>query len=154
MKQIYVMPGTLAVSSEPAEIRTLLGSCVAIVMYDRFARVGGLNHFLLPEVSEGEKPGTRYGSYAIPELLRQLQAAGAHRSRLVAHVFGGASVLESVKIGSGIGRQNVELALRQLAEAGIRLVEQNTGGIQSRRIIFNTDTFEVIHFYNAERKSA
>ncbi len=151
MKQIYLFPGTLAASREPAEITTILGSCVAIALYDRELHLGGLNHYLLPEAQSSDPRSARYGNCALPLLLQALEAFGSRPRTLLAKVYGGANVLLNVTIGEGIGRLNVQLALNLLAELKIPVIEQNTGGTLGRRIVLNTGNFEVRHEFPSER---
>src|SRR5687768_14121384 len=57
----YVVAGELVASKRPLELRTVLGSCVSACLFDPTARIGGMNHFLLPEAN-GEPPTARYGA--------------------------------------------------------------------------------------------
>ena len=74
MKTHYLFPGKLAAFKEECVITTLLGSCVAVALHDPDSKVGGLNHYLLPEVMPGEVPNPRYGNFAIPELVSEITA--------------------------------------------------------------------------------
>ena len=89
---VKVLPGEYFVSIEDIMIMTVLGSCIAACIWDSRARLGGMNHFMLPDgdFSEG---GGRYGSYAMELLINQLLKAGARREFLQAKVFGGAQVM-------------------------------------------------------------
>ena len=150
MKSLFLFPGQLAAVNEPTQLSTMLGSCVGITLWDAKAGVGGLNHYLLPTPSVGEKPSPRYGSFAIKTLIDEVVAKGASRVNLVAKVYGGAAVLGNVSIGQKIGEKNIELALQLLGEAGIRIIEKNTGGNRGRKIHFNTQTGEVQHLLVGE----
>jgi chemotaxis receptor (MCP) glutamine deamidase CheD len=136
---IYLMPGQVAVLSEPGEIRTLLGSCVAVALYDPVARVGGLNHFLLPEATD-QGPGPqpcRYGDHAMPTLIDGMLRCGALLKHMIAEVYGGAAVVSSLKTGFPIGEANVELACRALEQRGIRIAARDTGGRRGRKVLLN-----------------
>ena len=150
MKEIYLYPGKLAAPGVPSRIRTILGSCVGVALFDPVRKIGGLNHYLLPDMGSTEKPSGRYGTFAIPALVEALESQGAKRSLLQAKIFGGANVLGDVSIGIGVGRRNIAKAEELLAEKGIRVVERNLGGDRGRRIILRTDTFEVEHELNSE----
>ncbi len=137
-KGIYVHPGQLAVSAEPAAITTVLGSCVAVCLFDPVTRVGGLNHFLLPLHVERER-SARFGSVAVPLLIEELRKLGANRAALQAKVFGGGSIITAFRRGGALGDENVTLALRLLAEAGIPVLDKDVGGQAGRKVIFHTD---------------
>lgn len=145
MKSIYLYPGQSAASAEPAEIRTILGSCVAVAMHDPVAKVGGLNHYLLATPSDGNDRTLRYGTTAISALLQQMLDNGADRSRIKAKIYGGASVLDLGDSGQMVGERNIEIAHTELKRLGIPIVEENTGGKLGRKIRLHSNTFEVEH---------
>jgi two-component system chemotaxis response regulator CheB len=151
MNKIYLYPGKLAAEKIETEITTLLGSCVAVALYDPVTKVGGLNHYLLPNVVSTESPNPRYGSIAIPELLHEMEKLGALKKNIQAKVYGGGNVISSTIMAEGIGARNIEIALRMLAEFKIPVLEKNVGGDKGRKIILNTKTFEVRHALNGEK---
>lgn len=135
--QTYLHAGQLAVASTPTAITTVLGSCVAVCLYDPIARVGGMNHFLLPlHVDRDRSP--RFGTVAVPALVEAVVAAGAARDALVAKVFGGASVIAATG-GRRLGEDNARLALRLLEEARIPVLDQDVGGSRGRKLVFLAD---------------
>ena len=144
-KSIYLLPGHIAVVCEPAQISTILGSCVAIALQDRVAGISGLNHYLLPEVLPGEKPTPRYGNYSISFMIENMLQLGAKKNRLQAKIYGGANVLEGVAIGKNIGEKNVQMAEFYMSEMGIPVLEKNVGGEIGRKILFHTQEFQVLH---------
>ncbi|MFO0911150.1 MAG: chemotaxis protein CheD [Isosphaeraceae bacterium] len=138
---ISVPMGQWAVAAAPTLIRTLLGSCAGVVLHDRQARIGGVAHIVLPN-SRGatETPG-KYADTAIPGLLDDLERLAGRRlrGRLVAKLFGGASMFQS----SGpleIGRLNREASERILAGLGIPVVATDMGGEAGRRLTFDIQT--------------
>lgn len=135
--QIYLQPGQLAAASQPTAMVTVLGSCVAVCLYDPETHVGGANHFLLPHHVERER-SPRFGNVAIPELVTAVVRAGASRSALVAKVFGGASVLGATQ-GRRLGEENAVLALRLLEDAHIPVLDLDVGGTRGRKLVFLTD---------------
>jgi chemotaxis protein CheD len=142
--RVYLHPGEYAVSAEPVVMTTILGSCVAVALHDRLARVGGLTHFLLPRAPAGEA-AARFGSVAVPLLLHRAEAAGADASRLRARIFGGACELDAHRgTPEHVGRLNVRVALETLAEAGIPVVAMEVEGHRARRVFFDAQTGEVV----------
>ena len=137
VRKFYLHAGQLYASAEPTEIVTILGSCVAVCLYDVSRAVGGVNHFMLP--GAGPSPSPRYAKDAVEMLLSQLVALGARRSRLEAKLFGGASVL---KLGTDatrdLGARNIEAARAKLAEERIPVVNEDVGGRRGRKLLFTT----------------
>ncbi len=136
--QVYLHAGQLAIAAEPTAIVTVLGSCVAVCLWDPASRVGGVNHFLLPLPVERDR-SPRFGNVAVPALVDGVVRAGASRGALVAKVFGGASGLGGVRPARPLGEENVALALRLLEEAGIPVLDRDVGGARGRKLVFVSD---------------
>ena len=139
-KKAYLLPGQLYVSAEPCQIKTILGSCVAICLWDKWRGTGGMNHFLLPASREGQPASLRYGDEATRFLLELLDGLGCQPPNLCAKIFGGAALFQSrERYSISLGAKNVAAALSLMKSAGIPVVAQETGGLQGRKLIFNTD---------------
>jgi chemotaxis protein CheD len=139
-RRAYLLPGQLHVSGEPCQIRTILGSCVSICLWDQRKRAGGMNHFLLPASREGEAASQRFADVATKALLEKLQLLGCRPPALQAKIFGGSSMFQSEnRYGSSLGARNVAAALDLMKNAGIPVSVRDTGGSQGRKIVFNTD---------------
>ncbi len=143
-----IMPGEHHVSWAPAEISTLLGSCVSACLWDRRHQIGGMNHIMLPDapVQSGElgerTKSLRYGLYAMERLINDLLVMGAKREDLTAKVFGGANISGALT-AQHVGKRNADFVLEFLRKDQIKLLACDIGGTQSRRIRFNTYTNEV-----------
>jgi chemotaxis protein CheD len=136
----YLLPGQLHVSADPCQIRTILGSCVAICLWDSHWRVGGMNHFLLPASSQGQSGSTRFADVATRTLLETLQGLGCRIPHLQAKIFGGASMFQKQdRYAISLGAKNVAVALDLMKNAAIPVVVQETGGTRGRKIMLNTD---------------
>lgn len=139
-RSVYLLPGHLVAAAEPCDVTTILGSCVAVCLFDRRGRAGGVNHFLLPHHPPTQPRSPRFGSVAIRELIDAVCAHGTRRADLRAHVFGGAGVIAGLATAwRQVGQQNVELAEQMLADEGITVVERDLGGTRGRRLRFRTD---------------
>jgi chemotaxis protein CheD len=137
LSSVYLHPGQLHVATEPTLVTTILGSCVAVCLWDITQGIGGINHYLLPVGLKTASNGLRYGNVAIEHLLEKLERTGARRSNLRAKVFGGACVLDAMRDRANhLGDKNVEMAQRVLAEAGIPVVASDVGGSRGRKLIF------------------
>jgi chemotaxis protein CheD len=136
-RRVYLAPGQLFAARDRVQVTTILGSCVAVCLFDNEAEVGGVNHFLLPY---GLPPSPRFAEHAVPQLLSRVLGLGAARERLRAKLFGGACVLEALRSSSALGARNVEVARERLAAEGIPVVAEDTGGDLGRKLIFEIQT--------------
>ena len=135
----YLQPGELLARDGPTTLLTIVGSCVAVCVYDPTTGIGGATHYLLPHHLSPDG-ALRYGVVAIPRLVSDLVTLGAGERHLVAKVFGGARMIASQRPEAGrLGAQNVDLAYRVLGELRVPIVSSDVHGTQARRIIFRTD---------------
>ncbi len=139
-KKIYLHPGQLYATSEPAVVTTILGSCVAVCLYDPLTHIGGINHFLLPVTCAEGQSSTRFGNVAVPDLVGKVVKLGAERKRLQAKLFGGANVIEAFRDRENhLGTQNIRIARELLEIATIPIVGEDVGGRKGRKLIYITD---------------
>ena len=138
----YIVQGEYRVSRDPAEVlSTVLGSCVAVCLWDPGAQVGGMNHFLLPAApGQGDTKMLRYGAHAMEVLINELLKLGARRLALQAKLFGGANVTDAL---GPIGKANATFAVSYLGDEGIPCIAKSLGGTQARRIMFRPATGHV-----------
>jgi len=138
---VYLAPGALYAGQAPCVIGTLLGSCVGVSLWTARLRVGGLNHYLLPHQLGRTEASPRFGDNAMAQLLARVEALGAHTDEVEAGVFGGAVLLATSS--NRLGADNAAAAWRFLRARGIRVVAEDTGGSQARRIRFDLATGQV-----------
>jgi chemotaxis protein CheD len=131
----HLIQGEYFVTADPAIVlTTTLGSCIAACLYDASARVGGMNHFLLPENEDVDsRQAAHYGAYAMELLINGLLQAGAHRNRLEAKLFGGAHLADRL---TDVGAKNIAFAKHFLAREAISFQGGSVGGDRARRIQF------------------
>lgn len=134
----FLYPGTLFADRREHLISTVLGSCVAVCLWDAEARMGGMNHFMLP-LWNGEGLATpKYGNIAMERLLARLLAIGCRRENLAAKLFGGANVTSNGSDVFMIGDRNIMLARQMLEDFSIPVVACDLGGHCGRKIIMNS----------------
>jgi chemotaxis protein CheD len=141
ISKYYLYPSTLFAHDTTHMVDTILGSCVAVCLYDLKLRVGGINHYMLPYWNGEGLASPKYGNIANEKLLERLLQLGASKQNMVAKIFGGANQLKSNIIN--VGERNVLVAREQMAAFGIRVIYENVGGHEGRRIKYNTGTNEV-----------
>jgi chemotaxis protein CheD len=129
---VKVLPGEYFVSPEDMPIMTTLGSCIASCLWDRVARVGGMNHFMLPD---GAGDSGRYGAFAMERLIDGLLRLGATRSSLQAKVFGGGQVVAGMD-RLNVGERNTRFVLDYLRAARIPVVGQDVLDVYPRKVCF------------------
>ncbi len=114
MDRYYLYPGELFASKKPHVVDTILGSCVAVTLWDTVLQMGGINHYMLPAGNDVVTTSLKYGDIAIPELIKKMLALGCSRNTLRAK-----SIRRQRKPGipNGvfhIGKRNIDLAFELL----------------------------------------
>lgn len=143
---VKIVAGEFFATAEAVAITTVLGSCVSVCLYDQEVGIGGMNHFMLPELLRGSSVSpcagdcdasspncARYGACAMRRLIEQLELLGANRERLAAKIFGAGRVMPS---SSDIGGSNAAFAFDYLKKQGIPIVASDLGECCPRKVIF------------------
>lgn len=143
-KEVYLHPGQMYVSREPAHIHMILGSCAGVCLYDSRHSIGGAIHYMLPQWDGPGEPSLRYGDVAIEALLKEFQTYGSTPRDLEARIFGGACMFQVFRAGDGseehIGSRNIQTALEIFTRLGIAVVTRDTGGENGRKLRMQSDT--------------
>jgi chemotaxis protein CheD len=129
---VKILPCEYFVHHEDILLLTTLGSCIAACLWDREAKVGGMNHFMLPE---GGADSGRYGSYAMELLINEMLKQGASRATLEAKVFGGGQVIDGMS-SMNIGERNAAFVTDYLKTERIPIVSKDVLGIHPRKVCF------------------
>jgi len=142
LNEYYLQPGFIFFSRIPTVISSVLGSCVAVSLWDRQEGYGGMVHYLYPSFNGQEKTTARYGNAAIHCLARMFIEEGARRNNVQAQIFGGASTAD--EDCRRIAEENIEMARTALRKLKIKIVSEDVGGDMGRKIVYNTSTNETI----------
>ncbi|OGW22028.1 MAG: hypothetical protein A2X55_01710 [Nitrospirae bacterium GWB2_47_37] len=140
MKRIILNIGDIVVSEKPAVLETVLGSCVAVCLWDEGLKIGGMNHFMLPDVTEGIKNPLYCGSESIETLVSGFAKTGIDTGRLRAKIFGGGKVIKGFGEHLDIGRENVRIAKEILNGYGIPIVREFTHPDYGIKVVFYSAT--------------
>ena len=143
LERVFLLPGELCVSREPMFMATLLGSCVAVCVYNKHNGAAAMNHFLRDRHPGLDEPQGKYGDTSTAYLIKSLLNMDARLDHYEAKVFGGGAVVGHLGIGAGIGETNIAAAKAVLNKFGIPIVVSDVGGKHGRKIYFNTRLFEV-----------
>ena len=148
----YLPPGHIYLSHDPSLIWTVLGSCVAVALWDSRKMLGGMSHFLYPYTDDSRKATARYGNVAVRYLVKMFLDDGAKGKNLKAQLFGGAE--SNSAECSKIAKENLQTARMILKKYHIGIVSEDTGGCMGRKIVYNTQKNEaVVYKVNAIRRS-
>lgn len=140
---ITVGVGDLKITQAPNALKTLLGSCIGVVLHDPINKIGGLLHVMLPKKNGNDLKITKYANTGLPYFIHHMVTyAGASRRVLYAKIFGGAKMFETNGL-LNIGESNELEVRRILKDEGIRIVTSRTGGTKGYNIVFDTETGEV-----------
>lgn len=137
-----VLPGEYFVSNEDLVIVTVLGSCIAACLWDRTMRVGGMNHFMLPEGDSSDASG-RYGSYAMELLINEMLKLGARRESMQAKIFGGGQVMANFTT-MNVGERNTSFVTNYLHTERIPIVSEDVLDIYPRKVVYFPATGKVM----------
>lgn len=142
-EKVFLLPCELYVSKEPAEIATLLGSCVGICLYNKKFSFGGMNHYMLASAHPGEAPSGKFGDYSTEMLIKMMLSHDNDVKNIDATVLGGGNVTGHLGVGAGIGAGNIIIARDMLAKYNIRVIAKHIGGDHGRKIHFKNWTGEI-----------
>jgi chemotaxis protein CheD len=131
---VKVLPGEYFVHDEDLLIMTTLGSCIAACLWDRERKIGGMNHFMLPDGGNSGDSG-RYGSFAMELLINEMIKRGAQRSTMEAKVFGGGAVIGGMT-SLNVGERNTQFVLDYLKTERIAVMSKDVLDIYPRKVCF------------------
>ena len=128
-----------APDSDNVALKTLLGSCVALMFYDRKKKIKAMNHFLLPDTNDNSND-MKYGLYSVEAMLNEMYKIGCLKSDIVAKISGGADIM-NLNLKNSIGSRNVEFAKEFCHKEGFRIISEHVRG-EHGRLILLADNFE------------
>lgn len=143
---IAVGIGGCRIAAGNAVLKTTLGSCVAVALYDRLQKLAGLIHVMLPTSARGGGRLTKFADTGIPLLINcMMSKTGSRRSALVAKMFGGAKMFKAFSQAMDIGYSNIEACRSVLKQEGVNVVGGKTGGTQGTQIMFTACDGKVVY---------
>jgi len=143
----FIHVGQIHVEQAPGAISTVLGSCVAVCLYDSKLGIGGMNHYLLPFWNGNGLQTPKFGNISIPKMIEQMLLKGSSSKTLEAKIFGGASMNIGGSEAMMIGQKNVLVAREILKEYRIPIVAEDIGGQNGRKIQFDLARGKVLMKY-------
>lgn len=146
-EKVFIHVGQIHIGFQPTEISTVLGSCVAVCLFDRYKMIGGMNHYLLPLWNGNGLQSPKFGNVSVPRMIQSMMDIGCNPSNMEAKIFGGASINITSNEDFMIGKRNVLTAKEILDEYKIPVVAEDVGGSVGRRIMMRSDTGKVFMKY-------
>lgn len=143
----FIHVGQIHIDTAPAAISTVLGSCVAVCLFDPKLEIGGMNHYLLPFWNGNGLQSPKFGNISIPKLIEQMTQKGSDLKHLEAKIFGGASMNIGGSEAMLIGEKNILVAREILKEYNIAIIAEDIGGQYGRKIQFDIGRGKVLMKY-------
>ena len=140
--QYFLKPGYILVPDTPTVISTVLGSCVAVCLFDGARKAGGMNHFQLPSTRKQEEATARFGNVSTWALITMMIEGGSQIRNLEAQLFGGA--FHPKNCIQNVGQENIRVARQVLAKKRIPIVSEDVGGEKGRKVVYHTGSNEVV----------
>ncbi len=138
---VVVGVGDLKIAKSPKIIKTSLGSCVGVVLYDSIQKIGGMLHLMLPHCRDRNSKLSKYADTGIPLLLDlMINEAKANKNALKAKIFGGAKMFTVNSDLFDIGKSNILETKNILENSGLKLVASRLGGTKGHQISLDTES--------------
>ncbi len=144
-KIITIHSGEYYVTRDPdVVIYTLLGSCIAVCLYDQVLGIGGMNHFMLPESVDGQFAGFgHFGLQSLEVMMNHLISEGAVYQNMRAKIFGGSQMVGFHSRGNDVALSNIQFTLKYLESKRIPIMAKELGGRYGRRIFYVLEDYSV-----------
>ncbi|MDH3382397.1 MAG: chemotaxis protein CheD [Flavobacteriaceae bacterium] len=144
-KNYHLHPGEIFVTGDDMNITTVLGSCVAVCIWDSKRGIAGMNHIMLPVTRDDEPYSTRYGNVATFVLYDMLRSEGCFPKFMRVMVFGGANAMAKFGTSGGVnvGQRNIDVTLKVLQKLKLDIIKKDLGGQRGRKIVFNVKTGKI-----------
>lgn len=146
----FIHVGQIHIDAGSTQISTILGSCVAVCLYDKKLCIGGMNHYLLPFWNGNGLQSLKFGNISIPKLIEGMIDKGANINTIEAKIFGGAAINFSTSQSIMVGEKNILVAQEILSDYKIKIVAADTGGYAGRKILFNLENGKVLLKYTTK----
>jgi len=142
VEEYFLRPGFIFLSRTPIIISSVLGSAVAVALWDEKSCLGGLAHFLYPIAVRKDEATAQYGDAAILHLSKMFKQEGAAKADIKAQIFGGAANLDTEC--RRVAENNIATARRMLERLKIKIISEDVGGDMGRKLVYNSSSNEAI----------
>jgi chemotaxis protein CheD len=133
----------MVVTRKPLMIRTILGSCVCVCLFDPVKHISAMNHYMLAVNDKLDPDLLKYGDTSLNKMFEKMTSMGSLAMNMKAYVFGGSTMFKNQDDHFNIGKKNLETALEFLKKENIQVELIEAGGFSGRKIEFNTSTGKI-----------
>ncbi|HAM53280.1 MAG TPA: hypothetical protein DCP92_22235 [Nitrospiraceae bacterium] len=140
VRKVILNIGDVHVSRRPEIIQTVLGSCVSVCLWDENLHIGGMNHFMVPQILKDMKQPGCCGPESITRLVAIITKMGAEVRSLKAKLFGGGRIIKEFRQHLDVGRENTKIAKEILRCYQIPIIKELTGTDYGIKVVFYTAT--------------
>ncbi len=137
----FLKPGYIYLPDKPTNISTVVGSSVAVCLFDKKKKTGGMNLYIFPANEEKDQAFPIYGNVATRALVSMMIQRGSKVRHIRSQIFGGA--FNRDVSARDVGQENIAIARQVLKYMRIQVISEDVGGRLGRKIVFNTMTNEV-----------
>lgn len=132
----FVKMNEIAVAAHAGLFKTVVGSCIALCLWDSLNRVGGMGHIMLPQSNgDAAAPAGKYADTAVKALVALMMKQGGSVKNMQATCVGGASMFQNhMRKFESVGSKNYRMVQKELAGYGIPIVTQAVGGTSGRKV--------------------
>ncbi len=139
--EIEVRIGEMKVAKNPTILKTVLGSCVALILYDKVQRIGGMAHIFLPNKKENtpNEPDSKYANTAVRALLYEVINLGAKKNNIFAFIVGGGNIFKSLKKSNQptVAELNIKVTQESVRAESIPLLGCDVGRDNGCKVMFD-----------------
>ena len=150
--EFLLLPGYIIFNAEPSLLSTVLGSNVAVSLWDPKKKQGGMANFLYPSIASGQPATSQYGNVAVRHLINMLLEEGAKQKDIKAQIFGGST--SEARECLRVARENIMIAKKVLLKCRIEVVSEDVGGRMGRKIVYNSFKNEALVYKVSDLRSS
>jgi chemotaxis protein CheD len=158
LPHLYLKQGEMSILETPALVSTILGSCVAVTLFNARLGIAAISHALLPHCKQRTyqnkltdllandcarcQEAFKYVDCAVCMMVEAFSRFGIRPGETQVQLHGGARMFSSGNQLSSlpVGLQNSAVAKKVIADHGLALSVCDIGGSAGRKIFFNTRT--------------
>lgn len=143
LRALELMPGDVVLGEVGDQFKTLLGSCVSVILCDPRRTIAAMCHVVFTGKPKAEhSASTAYGSAAMESMFARLREKGVNPLLCQAYVFGGGNMFPQFFSPKHVGASNSEWVLNFLHDHNIHVLDQCIGGNGYRKISWTVGSGE------------
>jgi chemotaxis protein CheD len=144
--RVFLKPGELYISDIPTMVSTILGSCIAMTIFNKRLKIGGICHAMLPRSPYSKEHSVfRYADSSIFYMINKFETIGIRKDEMEIKLLGGADVIDRINEDTAsIGQKNIDIAREIIKNENLQIIVSDVGGRMGRKVHFYTHTGKVL----------